>query len=431
MKNWLKVMVAISALLVAGCAAFFSVTGLGVLFSGASIAVMVMAGSLEFAKLITATYLKQSWEKIHGFNKWYLTGAVGILMVITSAGIFGYLSNAFQQQNIKLEQVQREISVWDNKISSNENQVKMLNNQVNNLYANQGKIFGLHVNNRSLLKSVDNRDKEESKIHNKISSLQDSSVYYNSKINDVKNNNIGLEREVGGFRFVAEAFGVELKNVVKFFIILIVIVFDPLALALIIAFNQLVMGENDPKEEEVDVDDIKNIISESDRLKPSEKELKNIENILVNKPYVNKEDILKPDGVLNVTGEIKPDGEIELPKVPYTPPKSYESNDEQIYDTEEQYIPSHDEEKQNHSTMTPPEQDNGSQQEDYKGQFEDWKNETVSEPFATEEEVKERSIDVPVEESSKIEIIDEPSIEEPMVNVEESPIQEIPEEKKK
>ena len=110
-KNWLKYLVALSAILIAGSAAYFSVTGLGVLFSGAAVAVMVMAGSLEFAKLVTATYLKQEWDEIKGFNKWYLTISVGILMMITSAGIFGYLSNAFQQQNLQLQQVDREILV--------------------------------------------------------------------------------------------------------------------------------------------------------------------------------------------------------------------------------------------------------------------------------------------------------------------------------
>ena len=82
--NWLKYLVGLSAILVAGCAAFFSVTGLGVLFSGASTAVMVMASSLEFAKLVAATYLKQKWDDIQGFNKWYLTSAVALLMLITS-----------------------------------------------------------------------------------------------------------------------------------------------------------------------------------------------------------------------------------------------------------------------------------------------------------------------------------------------------------
>ena len=101
-KNWLIFLVATSALTIAGTAAYFSVTGLSILFAGASVSVMIMAGSLEFAKLVTATYLKQNWKNIKGLSKWYLTISVIILMTITSAGIFGYLSNAFQQQNLKL-----------------------------------------------------------------------------------------------------------------------------------------------------------------------------------------------------------------------------------------------------------------------------------------------------------------------------------------
>jgi len=238
--NWLKYLVGLAALAIAGCAAYFSVTGLGVLFSGASIAVMVMASVLEFAKLVAATYLKQKWNEIKGFNKVYLTLAVGALMLITSAGIFGYLSNAFQQQNIRLDQVQREISVWSNKIQQDTAQIAQLTGQINQLNSNQGKIIGDgNVNNR-ILKSVDGRDKQIAKLQDKIGALQDSSVRYNEKINEIKNNNIDLEKEVGGFRFVAEAFGLELNTVVKFFIFLIVIVFDPLAIALIIAFNGLI-----------------------------------------------------------------------------------------------------------------------------------------------------------------------------------------------
>ncbi len=124
--NWLKFLVGFSALLIAGCAAYFSVTGLGVLFSGAATAVMVMAGSLEFAKLVAATYLKQQWDEIKGFNKWYLTISVGILMMITSAGIFGYLSNAFQAQSLQLQQVDREVLVYTTKIEQNTAQITQL-----------------------------------------------------------------------------------------------------------------------------------------------------------------------------------------------------------------------------------------------------------------------------------------------------------------
>lgn len=249
--NWLKYLVGLSAIIVAGCAAYFSVTGLGVLFAGASTSVMIMASSLELAKLVAATYLKQTWDDIKGFNKWYLTISVGILMMITSAGIFGYLSNAFQQQNLALQQVDRQIGVHQTKITSNDEQINQLTTQITNLQQNSGKILdGGKVNNR-LIRSIDNRDKQISKINDKIAKLQEDNASENDAINKIKTDNLGLEKEVGGFRFVAEAFGLDLNTVVKFFIFIIVIVFDPLAVALIIAFNGLIgkknmYGESEP-----------------------------------------------------------------------------------------------------------------------------------------------------------------------------------------
>ena len=238
--NWLKFLVGFSALIIAGCAAFFSVTGLGVLFSGASTAVMVMAGSLEFAKLVAATYLKQTWDEIKGFNKWYLTISVGILMMITSAGIFGYLSNAFQAQSLQLQQVDREVLVYTTKIEQNTAQITQLNTQLGQLSTTQSTILEKGKVNSRLLRSIDNKDKQSAQLNKKISDLQNENAKNNDEINKIKVTNLDLEKEVGGFRFVAEAFGIELKNVVKFFIFLIVIVFDPLAVALIIAFNGLI-----------------------------------------------------------------------------------------------------------------------------------------------------------------------------------------------
>jgi hypothetical protein len=251
--NWLKFLVGFSALIIAGCAAFFSVTGLGVLFSGASTAVMVMAGSLEFAKLVAATYLKQMWDEIKGFNKWYLTIAVGILMMITSAGIFGYLSNAFQAQSLQLQQVDREVLVFSTKIEQNNSQITQLNTQLGQLSSTQNTILDKGTVNNRLLRSIDNKDRQVATINKKISNLQDENAKNTEKINEIKIKNLDLEKEVGGFRFIAEAFGIELKNVVKFFIFLIVIVFDPLAIALIIAFNGLI-GKK--KEKTYDLDDL-------------------------------------------------------------------------------------------------------------------------------------------------------------------------------
>jgi hypothetical protein len=161
-------------------------------------------------------------------------------MIITSAGIFGYLSNAFQQQNLKLQQVDREIAVYTTKIDQNTAQINQLNTQLGQLSSTQSTILDKGKVNNRLLRSIDSKDKQSSQINKKIGDLQDENAKNNDEINKIKIKNLDLEKEVGGFRFVAEVFGVELKKVVKFFIFLIVIVFDPLAVALIIAFNGLI-----------------------------------------------------------------------------------------------------------------------------------------------------------------------------------------------
>jgi len=307
--NWLKWLVGFSALIIAGCAAFFSVTGLGVLFSGAAASVMVMAGALEFAKLVAATYLKQEWDNIKGFNKWYLTSAVALLMLITSAGIFGYLSNAFQQQNLKLGQIDREISVYQTKITQNEGEITRFTTQLNNLQQirnsqeqNISKVVERNGSTSRLTQMVRNADKEISEISKKINSLTEENNKNFEKINEIKNANIETEREVGGFRFVAEAFGMELKNVVKFFIFLIVIVFDPLAVALIIAFNGLIVIKN-RKEEENLTENVK--LNESIR-QNSELVEKNYQIYGDNRKNSTKEDE-NPVIVENIVNETKKD----------------------------------------------------------------------------------------------------------------------------
>jgi len=257
--NWLKYLVGLSAIVVAGCAAFFSVTGLGVLFSGASTAVMVMAGALEFAKLVAATYLKQQWDTIKGFNKWYLATSVATLMLITSAGIFGYLSNAFQQQNLELQKVERDIAVYQTQITKNDSEISRYTTQLNNQQnirnsqeSNLSKQIDKDKSTLRVTQMIKNADKEIASVSKRIDELTTQNNIALDSINSIKNNNIELEREVGGFRFVADAFGVPLNDVVKFFILIIVLVFDPLAVALIIAFNGLIMK---PKKDDDDLSD--------------------------------------------------------------------------------------------------------------------------------------------------------------------------------
>jgi len=105
----------ILALTVAGCAAYFSVWGLSQLFAGASTAVIIMATTLEVGKVVTTTALHTYWHKLAKGLKFYLTISVAILMVITSVGIYGFLSNAYQSTANKLEIHEGQLGVLEAK----------------------------------------------------------------------------------------------------------------------------------------------------------------------------------------------------------------------------------------------------------------------------------------------------------------------------
>lgn len=240
----LRTLLGISAILVAGCAAFFSVTGLGLLFYGASVAVIVMASTLEFAKIIVASYLKQSWKEIERTLRLYLTIALISLMVITSAGIYGFLSDAFQKQSLRLDKVEREVSFIENKIKINEAEIKRYEQKITNFgnirnsqEQNLTKLIDKEKGTGRISAMIRSADAEIKTASQKIDSLNTTNIGLYQQIETVKNSNQDLEEQVGGFRFVAEAFNVDIKTAVKWFILLIVLVFDPLAIALVLAYN--------------------------------------------------------------------------------------------------------------------------------------------------------------------------------------------------
>jgi septal ring factor EnvC (AmiA/AmiB activator) len=240
----LRTLLGISAILVAGCAAFFSVTGLGLLFYGASVAVIVMASTLEFAKIIVASYLKQSWKEIERTLRLYLTIALISLMVITSAGIYGFLSDAFQKQSLRLDKVEREVSFIENKIKINEAEIKRYEQKITNFgnirnsqEQNLTKLIDKEKGTGRISAMIRSADAEIKTASQKIDSLNTTNIGLYQQIETVKNSNQDLEEQVGGFRFVAEALNVDIKTAVKWFILLIVLVFDPLAIALVLAYN--------------------------------------------------------------------------------------------------------------------------------------------------------------------------------------------------
>jgi len=238
-----KTLVGISAILVAGCAAFFSVTGLGLLFDSQS--VMVMAICLEFAKLVTASYLKQKWNELSNLLKTYLVISVIILMIITSLGIYGFLSDAFNKQSLMIEQAERQVQTIENKISINKSEIERYQQQINNAIQirnsqekNLSTLISTEKSTSRVSRMISNADNQIASVSKKIDSLNNSDVLLYNKLDSVKTNNADIEREVGGFLFVAKTFNIPLNKAVNLFIILIVFVFDPLAIALLLAFNQ-------------------------------------------------------------------------------------------------------------------------------------------------------------------------------------------------
>ena len=248
MKKLNHILILIAAILIAGCAAFFSITGLGLLFR--SISVMVMEGSLEYGKIVTAAYLKKNWDNLGKYIKYYLSLAVVILMVITSMGIFGFLSDAFQTQSLRLEMVDRQVELLKNKINTNTSEIARYNDNIKNYSAirnsqeaNFSKLVERNGQTGRVNSMIKNADNQIAQVSKKIDSLQNVNILLYQNIDSVKNTNMDMEREVGGFRFIAESFNVPLKKAVKWFILMIVFVFDPLAIALVIALNSTSTSE--------------------------------------------------------------------------------------------------------------------------------------------------------------------------------------------
>ena len=140
MKKYFPYVVLISALSLAGCAAYYSVYGLSKLFSAQATAVIIMASILEAAKLITATYLHKFWKKVNVLLKTYLTIAVIILMMITSLGIYGFLTSAYQTTSDELTVLDKQTNVVEMKKSRFQEQLnsyseekKQLSNSITEL----------------------------------------------------------------------------------------------------------------------------------------------------------------------------------------------------------------------------------------------------------------------------------------------------------
>ena len=226
-------LVGLAALLVAGSAAFYSVFGLSKLFSGATLAVVIMAGSLEFAKLVSASFLYRYWTKVNSWLKYYMTVGVVTLVLITSAGIFGFLSNAYQGATIEFEKQSTTLLYKEDRLEQLEDDKVYLKQEL------EQSVNALPDNYPTAKKQL----REE--YNPKVLELNDEILDIKQDISDLKVELVETGVDVGPAIYLARAFDTDIDTVVKFFIFILIFVFDPMAVSLIIAYNVVVRKEND------------------------------------------------------------------------------------------------------------------------------------------------------------------------------------------
>ena len=225
-SKYFYIWIGISALLIAGSAAAFSVYGLAKLFSGAFLSVVIMASSLELGKLVTASFLYRYWNMINWFQKVYMSFATLVLIGITSAGIFGYLSNAYQGATLEFEKQSTELFTIEERIEQLE----------------EDKVFLKEELSVAISELPDNYITAKRKLREdynpQITQVNQEILEFKTRRADLEIQLVSTGVDVGPAIYLARTFGTDIDTVVKFFIFILIFVFDPLAVMLVVAYNQ-------------------------------------------------------------------------------------------------------------------------------------------------------------------------------------------------
>ena len=255
--NIFPFIIAFSALSVSASAAFYSVSGLSKLFAGASFEVIIMAGSLEIAKLVIASLLYQYWDTINKWLKAYLMLATVILVLITSMGIYGFLSAAYQDTYRNLSVKENKISFLTQKKDFYESDVNRYDVELNRISENisilsNAKATGIQVRDTSTVNGFRNTisttelrlsqkrisvEEENRKItQSKREIVADSLQKYQLKILTLENDSESTG-ELGPLQYLSGLTGVPMDKIINVLLLVIIFVFDPLALSLVVAAN--------------------------------------------------------------------------------------------------------------------------------------------------------------------------------------------------
>ena len=256
-KGTLPVLIALSALSVSASAAFYSVSGLSKLFAGAAFEVTIMAASLEVAKLVVASLLYQYWSTINKFLRTYLTIATLILVLITSMGIYGFLSAAYQdtyrQLTIKNNQTafltqkkdfyNKDVTRYDQELERISNNISTLSNaKVSNIQVRDTTVssgFRSTISTTELRlsqKRIEVEEKNRQKVQTKREVAADSLQKYQIEILTLENNS-KVAGELGPLQYLSGLTGTSMDKIINILLLVIIFVFDPLAISLVVAAN--------------------------------------------------------------------------------------------------------------------------------------------------------------------------------------------------
>jgi hypothetical protein len=232
---------ALTAFIIAGVAAYFSVKGIATLYAGAYISVLIMAGALEAGKIVATSFLYRYWHKTNLLLKTYTLVAILTLMGITSMGIFGYLTAAYQTSLIEYSQAESQQTFLISQKAILEKELESLNSRVETL--NQSRI-----SQEKRLPSMSRRS--AAPIYEDIKAAGEEITQTRTRMNQIfdeiktldlqtieAQKQSGKQKDIGTLKYAAELFNTDINTVVKWFTIAIIIVFDPLAIALILAYN--------------------------------------------------------------------------------------------------------------------------------------------------------------------------------------------------
>lgn len=229
------ILLALTTLSIASAAAYFSICGLAQIFSGAFWPVVIMASALEAGKLMTASYVYRYWKHLTWIMKSYLISAIIVLMMITSAGIFGFLTSAHQEGTASFTEVETKISSLQQQIDQDQqskSQKLERRKQIDNEVANLPNNF---VRGREKLSKQFNDERVQ--IEKDVQRYDTEIESYTKQMSDFKLTETREKLHVGPILYVARALGKDPEDAIIWMTVLIMFAFDPLAVVLTIGFN--------------------------------------------------------------------------------------------------------------------------------------------------------------------------------------------------